>query len=92
MGLALWDALWQAGEDLNIRPGSPNLIERVEGGLLSYGNEFTRENNPLECGLGQYCSFEPSLTYIGKERLSEIARDGVKQLVLLSGRRDLKPM
>jgi len=81
LGLPLWDALWQAGEDLNIRPGSPNLIERVEGGLLSYGNEFTRQNNPLECGLGQYCSFNPALDYIGKASLSKIAQDGAKQLV-----------
>ncbi len=81
LGLPLWDALWQAGENLNIRPGSPNLIERVEGGLLSYGNEFTRQNNPLECGLGHYCSFDPSLDYIGKACLSKIAEDGAKQLV-----------
>ena len=45
-GLALWDALWEAGQPFNILPGSPNLIERVEGGLLSLGNEMTSENNP----------------------------------------------
>lgn len=72
LGLALWDTLWQAGEDLDIAPGSPNLIERVEGGLLSYGNEFTNANNPLECEMEKYCSFDDSLHYIGRQALSEI--------------------
>jgi len=79
--LELWDALWSAGQDLNVRPGSPNLIERVEGGLLSFGNEFTRENNPFECGLGKYCSLETDIDYIGKKRLVEIARDGHRQAI-----------
>ena len=53
-GPALWDAVWQAGELHNIRPGCPNLIERIEGGLFSYGNDMTRDNNPFECGLEKY--------------------------------------
>lgn len=82
LGLALWDALWEAGIDLNIRPGAPNLIERVEGGLLSYGNEFTRENNPLECGMDKYCSLDSSVDYIGKEALIQIANEGIKQKIM----------
>lgn len=42
----LWDALFEAGEDLNVRVGSPNLIERIEGGLLSYGSDMTRLRTP----------------------------------------------
>ncbi len=76
LGLSLWDALWAAGEDLDVAPGSPNLIERVEGGLLSYGNEITRENNPLECALEQYCCFDSSLDYIGKSALHAIKNAG----------------
>ena len=37
LGGKLWDTLWEAGKDLEVSPGCPNLIERVEGGLLSYG-------------------------------------------------------
>ncbi|MCH2329706.1 MAG: dimethylsulfoniopropionate demethylase, partial [Rhodobacterales bacterium] len=51
LGSDLWDTIWEAGIEFKISPGCPNLIERIEGGLLSYGNEFTRENNPLEIGL-----------------------------------------
>ncbi len=64
LGGAIWERIWQAGEAYNIKPGCPNLIERIEGGLLSYGNEFTRENNPLECGLEGYCSLDGSIDYI----------------------------
>ena len=64
LALELWDALWDAGEDFNVSPGCPNLIERVEAGLLSYGNEMTRQNNPLECGFDQYCKLDGSIDFI----------------------------
>ena len=76
-GGAIWDALWEAGQDFQVSPGSPNLIERIEGGLLSYGNDMTRENNPLECGLDRYCQLDGSIDYIGLTALQDIARQGV---------------
>jgi dimethylsulfoniopropionate demethylase len=42
-------------------------MERVEGGLLSYGNDMTRENTPFECGLGKYVNSPRD--YIGKAGL-----------------------
>jgi len=81
MGLELWDALWDAGQSLNVAPGCPNLIERVEGGLLSYGNEMTRKNNPLECGMSNYCSFAPELDYIGKQALTDIQSEGARRVI-----------
>jgi len=73
LGTCVWDALWDAGSDLDISPGCPNLIERIEGGLLSYGNEMTRDNNPLECGLEKYCQLGDDLDYIGRPALERIA-------------------
>jgi len=81
LGRRLWDALWQAGADLEVSPGCPNLIERVEGGLLSYGNEMTRDDNPLECGLEQYCQLDGSVEYIGLEALQKIAESGPERLI-----------
>ena len=81
LGERVWDALWQAGAGLELAPGSPNLIERIEGGLLSYGNEMTRENNPLECGLEGYCQLDGSIDYIGKPALLEIAAKGHERLI-----------
>ena len=81
LGAHLWDAIWQAGEPLNIAPGCPNLIERIEGGLLSYGNEMTRENNPLEVGLGAFCALDGSVDYVGREALQAIAKRGVQRKI-----------
>jgi dimethylsulfoniopropionate demethylase len=75
-GAPVWDALWEAGGDLDLRVGCPNLIERIEAGLLSYGNEMTRAENPLECGLGKYCRIDGAIKHIGLEALQEIAAAG----------------
>ena len=80
-GEALWNILWDAGQEFNISPGSPNLIERVEGGLLSYGNEMTLENNPLECAMDQYCTLDGSIDFIGREALQAIQKRGPQKLV-----------
>ena len=81
LALELWDALWAAGEKLGVGPGCPNLIERIEGGLLSYGNDMTRANNPLECGLERYCALDAPIEYIGRDALRQVARDGARRLV-----------
>ena len=79
MGEKLWDTIWEAGKKFNISPGCPNLIDRIEGGLMSYGNDFTGENNPLECNLEKYCKKNVSHDFIGKQALTKIHNDGVKQ-------------
>jgi dimethylsulfoniopropionate demethylase len=66
-GMPLWDRLLTDGEDLNVKVGCPNLIERIEGGLLSYGNDITRENTPFEAGLGKFINSKEN--FIGKIRL-----------------------
>jgi dimethylsulfoniopropionate demethylase len=81
LGSDLWDAIWEAGQPFNISPGCPNLIERIEGGLYSYGNEMTRENNPFEIGLGGYCVVDGSIDYIGRAALQKIAAEGAVQKI-----------
>ncbi|MDH5354356.1 MAG: dimethylsulfoniopropionate demethylase [Gammaproteobacteria bacterium] len=81
IGTELWDALWQAGKAFNISPGCPNLIERVEGGLLSYGNEFTMANNLFECGFDEYCQLDNDVEFIGKQALQQIAKRGRERLI-----------
>ncbi len=82
LGPALWDALWEAGKPLGVRAGSPNLIDRIEAGLLSYGNEMTRANNPLECGFEKYCALDGSIDFLGLAALQEIARQGVARRIM----------
>ncbi len=81
LGPALWDELWDAGEDLEIAPGCPNLIERTEAGLLSYGNEMTRDNNPLECGMERFCRLDGAVDYIGLKALQRIAARGPERMI-----------
>ena len=79
LGEKLWDVVWDHGQKFNISPGCPNLIDRIEAGLMSYGNDFTRENNPLECNLEKYCKQEDDHDFIGKDALRKIQSEGVKQ-------------
>ena len=81
LGPALWDQLWKAGQAFEITPGCPNLIERIEGGLLSYGNEMTRENNPLECDLDKYCRLDGSVDFLGLAALQKIERQGAQRRI-----------
>ena len=57
-GLDLYDKLFEVGKEFNVKPGCPNLIERIESALLSYGNDMDNDDNPLECGLDKYVNLE----------------------------------
>lgn len=81
LGTELWDTIVHAGEPYSITPGCPNLIERIEGGLLSYGNEMTRANNPLEIGLDQFCSLEKPVDCIGMDALLKVYREGISRQI-----------
>ncbi len=79
LAMPLWDALLAKGQDLQVRAGCPNSIERIESGLLSYGLDMRRENTPYECGLGKFCnSPEP---FIGHEALAREAAVGPRRRV-----------
>ncbi|MEO1677290.1 MAG: dimethylsulfoniopropionate demethylase [Pseudomonadota bacterium] len=76
LGMPIWNALFNAGRDLEVRAGCPNAAERIEGGLLSYGNDMTRENTPHECGLGRFCNTQTAIGCIGRDALLRVAKDG----------------
>lgn len=78
-GMPLWKALFDAGEDLNVRAGCPNNIERIESGLLSYGSDMRRDNTPYECGLGKFCNSPED--YIGRAALAEQAKNGPARMI-----------
>lgn len=81
LGEPIWDRLMEAGQDLNVRAGGPNLIERIEGGLLSYGNDMTRQNTPHECGLGRFCDTATAIGCVGRDALLRVAVEGpVRQI------------
>ena len=72
-GERLWDIVTEAGADLNLRPGCPNLIDRIETGLLSHGNDMTLDNNPIESGLDRFFKMGKTADYLGREALEKIA-------------------
>ena len=78
-GESLWDMLFEAGEDLGVRAGCPNGIERIEGGLLSFGSDMTAEHTPMEAGLGKFCDLDSTTTCLGHDALLE-KRDPVRQI------------
>lgn len=61
LGQALWDELFRAGEDLQVGHGCPNLIERTESSLLSFGNDMDYRHTPLQCGLDKFCHLDKDL-------------------------------
>lgn len=81
LGMPLWDELFAAGADLNVRAGCPNLIERIEGGLLSYGNDMTDDNTPHECGLGRFCDTQTAIGCVGRDALLRVAKEGPVQQI-----------
>ena len=72
-GDELWEILWQAGQEFNISPGSPNIILRLEGGILSYLADIDRTNNPYEVGLDWAVDLDQEDDFIGKDALREIS-------------------
>jgi len=76
-GLDLYDHLFDIGKEFNVEPGCPNLIERIESGLLSYGNDIVNNDNPLECGFDKYVNLDSDVIFLGKEKLKQIRSEGI---------------
>jgi len=81
-GQKLYDHLFEAGKEFNVKPGCPNLIERIESALLSYGNDFDNNDNPFECGFDQYVSLDSEVNFLGKEKLKKIKLEGIKKKLM----------
>jgi dimethylsulfoniopropionate demethylase len=81
-GLDLYDQLFEMGKEFNVKPGCPNLIERIESGLLSYGNDFDNNDNPFECGFEKYVSLDSKINFLGKDKLKKIKSEGIKKKLM----------
>lgn len=67
--LPIWEKIMEAGRDLDVRAGCPNLIERIEAGLLSYGNDITVDHTPFEAGLSRFCHLDTATDCLAREAL-----------------------
>ncbi len=78
-GILLWDLIMEKGKEFNVRVGCPNMIERVENNLLSYGNEMTIKDTPFDCGLGKFCNLDTAYEFIGRSALLKRQQVGFKK-------------
>ena len=81
-GQSLYDELFSAGKEFNVKPGCPNLIERIESGLLSCGNDFDNDDNPYECGYDKYIDVKSDINFLGKKALIKISKEGIKRKLM----------
>jgi aminomethyltransferase len=76
LGNKLWSIVKKAGQEFNIAPAAPNCIRSIEGGLLSYVSDITREDCPYTIGLGRLVDVDQDIDLIGKEALKKIKESG----------------
>ena len=81
-GLELYDYLFEVGKEFNVKPGCPNLIERIESALLSYGNDMDNNDNPFECGFDKFVNLASDIDFLGKAKLKKIKADGIKRKLM----------
>ena len=65
----IWETLMTHGRDLDVRAGCPNLIERIEAGLLSYGNDMGPQHTPFEAGLERFCHLDEEIGCLARDAL-----------------------
>jgi glycine cleavage system aminomethyltransferase T len=78
-GDELWNAIFEAGEEFNIRAVAPVEARRIEAGIMNLNSDMTLANNPFEImGFERLVEEQPQ-DYIGKQALERIRREGVRQ-------------
>ena len=76
-GDELWTLVAEAGSSYGIGPGTPNYIERIESGLISYGADTDDASNPFELGLGKFIDIDQAHDFAGKQALHALREAGV---------------
>ena len=68
-GLALWDAIWDAGREHGLVAGGYKAIDslRLEKGYRVWGADITADDTPYEAGLGFAVKLDKD--FVGKEAL-----------------------
>lgn len=71
----LYSAVMEAGKEFGIREICIPHNSRIEGGMLSWGQDIDNEVNPFECGLGWQVNTKKK-EYIGRDALLKIKEEG----------------
>ena len=76
LGNQLFELVYEAAKEFNGAVIAPNNIRTIEGGLLSYGSDFSREHNPFTIGLDRLVDVDQDIDFIGKDALKKIKKNG----------------
>lgn len=80
-GTRLWEAVFEAGKEFNIRPvglGARDTL-RLEMGYCLYGNDINDSTSPIEAGLGWITKFSDNKDFIDKSLLLKQKEEGVSR-------------
>ena len=80
--IEVYDAIMEAGRELDIKPTGPSDIRRIEGAIFNWGADMTYENNPLEMGLERLVDWDlPDDAAISLSALRKIKEEGVTRRI-----------
>jgi aminomethyltransferase len=83
-GLTIWDNIMAIGKEFGLQPVGLAARDtlRLEMGYSLYGNDIDDTTNPIEAGLGWITKFTDDKSFIDKEYLLNVKKQGVtRQLI-----------
>lgn len=80
-GPALWEAIFEAGRDLGVKPAGLGARDtlRLEMGFCLYGNDIDETTSPIEAGLGWITRFVDNNDFIDREFLLKQKTNGTER-------------
>lgn len=77
----VWKKLLEVGSEFGLKPTGLGCRDtlRFEASLPLYGNELSKEINPLEAGFKFFVKLKKESDFIGRERLNEQWESGLKR-------------
>jgi glycine cleavage system aminomethyltransferase T len=81
-GQRLWDTLWEAGQDLDVRPMGGGALSsmRLEKGYRLWGTDIDTDANPFEAGLP--FAVDMDTDFVGKEALQRARESGIDSRIV----------
>ena len=81
-GRRLWETLWEAGQDLGVRPMGGGALEsmRLEKGFRLWGTDIDTDSNPYEAGLP--FAVDTDTDFVGREALQAARADGIDNRIV----------
>ena len=73
----LWNAVFEAGAEFDIRPVAPVEARRIEAGIMNYGSDMTLNDTPLHVQSLEHLVDDQPQEYIGKDALQALKAKGV---------------